>query len=759
MNASTTDRPDTDRPGLWERIKSIMRAGQGIFYLVLGVIAVVVIGFGVVAPASRFIENWARSDVELQTNLAFRTMSDRLAISDLFKNGANLAPLLDAIAGSNRDIALGYCAGEGEMRYATSDFPKGLNCADLPHGKAKSYDWKNAAGEEVTVSVFPLGDGAKSGSVVVAPNADYIRRRVGELRLFAVLDLAGLALGFSMLTFVVILVLRRNWLKSLRAAITEAGRPVSKLDFERPDLPVNNEINALLAELRMERKFVEGIHVKWSPETLHLLLEEELPDAQVLIVSNREPYIHNWIDGEVRLQIPASGLVSALEPVIRACGGVWIAHGGGTADREVCDANDRLQVPPDDPAYTLRRVWLTDEEQDGYYYGLANEGLWPLCHIAFVRPAFREQDWAFYKEVNQRFADVVFEEAKCENPVVLVQDYHFALLPRMIRKRLPKATIVTFWHIPWPNAETFGICPWRNEILDGLLGSSIVGFHTRSHCNNFLDTIDRSIESRIDHENSTVTRRGRETLIRPYPISIEWPPRALAGQAPVAECRAVVRQRFNLAEDVRIAVGVERFDYTKGILDRMQAIDDLLAENPEWRGKVVMIQAAAPTREKLSSYAGLQRDAENMAAEINAKYAEYGCAPIRLVIRHHEPREVFELFRAADICIVSSLHDGMNLVAKEFVAARDDGLGVLILSSFAGASSELTEALIVNPYDTRDMAKAFDRALRMSEGEQRERMSMMCGQVGERNVYRWAAQMLFDTAWLRRRERVVAASE
>jgi trehalose 6-phosphate synthase len=758
MNASASDRPDS-RPDIGARITTFMRAAQGILYILLGVIAVLVIGFGVLAPASKFIDNWARRDVETQSNLAFRTISDRFAINELLKNGGDLTPLLDRIASSNRDIGLGYCAGDGDMRYATSDLPKGLNCADLPHGKARSYEWKNAAGESVAVSVFPLGESARSGSIVVAPNADYIRRRVGELRLFAILDLAGLALGFGLLTLVVILVMRRNWLKSLRAAVAEAARPVSKLDFERPELPVNNEINALLAELRMERKFVEGIHVKWSPETLHLLLQEELPDARVLIVSNREPYIHNWVDGEIRLQIPASGLVSALEPVMRACGGVWIAHGGGSADREACDANDRLQVPPDAPAYSLRRVWLTDEEQDGYYYGLANEGLWPLCHIAFVRPAFREQDWTYYKEVNQRFAEIVVEEANCENPVVLVQDYHFALLPRMIRKRLPKAIIVTFWHIPWPNSETFGICPWRNEILDGLLGSSIVGFHTRSHCNNFLDTVDRSIECRIDHENSSITRRGRETLIRPYPISIEWPPRALAGQLPVPECRALVRQRFDLAEDVRIAVGVERFDYTKGILDRMQAIDDLLAENPEWRGKVVMIQAAAPTREKLASYANLQRDAETMAAEINAKYAKYGCAPIRLVIRHHEPREVFELFRAADICIVSSLHDGMNLVAKEFVAARDDGLGVLILSSFAGASSELTEALIVNPYDTRDMAKAFDRALRMSEAEQRERMSMMCGQVGERNVYRWAAQMMFDTAWLRRRERVAAASE
>jgi len=357
-------------------------------------------------------------------------------------------------------------------------------------------------------------------------------------------------------------------------------------------LPVNNEINALLAELRMERKFVEGIHVKWSPETLHLLLHEELPDAQVLIVSNREPYIHNWVDGEIRLQIPASGLVSALEPVMRACGGVWIAHGGGTADREASDANDRLQVPPDAPAYTLRRVWLSDEEQDGYYYGLANEGLWPLCHIAFVRPAFREQDWSYYKEVNQRFADVVVEEANCENPVVLVQDYHFALLPRMIRKRLPKATIVTFWHIPGPIRKPSGSAP-------GATKSSTACSARRSSASTPAPiAIIFSTRSTAPSKAGSTTKllghaAGRETLIRPYPISIEWPPRALAGQLPVPECRALVRQRFDLPEDVRIAVGVERFDYTKGILDRMQAIDDLLAENPEWRGKVVMIQAAA----------------------------------------------------------------------------------------------------------------------------------------------------------------------
>jgi trehalose 6-phosphate synthase len=535
-----------------------------------------------------------------------------------------------------------------------------------------------------------------------------------------------------------------------RSAAKEAQKPFGDLGVER-------HINALLADLRVRRKFAHGIFVKWSPESLRQLLREELPDAQVIIVSNREPYIHNQVDGEIRLQTPASGLVSALEPVMRACGGVWIAHGGGSADRETVDDRDRLMVPPDNPAYALRRVWLSEEEQDGYYYGLANEGLWPLCHIAFIRPIFREQDWAYYKTVNRRFADIVVEEATCDNPIVLVQDYHFALMPRMIRQRLPRATIVTFWHIPWPNAETFSICPWREEILDGLLGSSILGFHTQFHCNNFFDAVDRFIESRIDRENSSISLGGQETLVRPYPISIEWPPRALVGQQPADVCRANIGARFGLRDDVRIAVGVERFDYTKGILDRMRAVDDLLTMSPEWREKFVLIQVAAPTRSKLDAYADLQREAERLAEEINARYACDGWRPILLVVRHHEPQEVFELFRAADACVVSSLHDGMNLVAKEFVAARDDERGVLILSSFAGAAYELPEALIVNPYDTHGMAKAYDRALKMPREEQAERMRLMVEQISERNVYRWAAQMLIDAGWLRKREKIAAS--
>ncbi|MFO1151246.1 MAG: trehalose-6-phosphate synthase [Alsobacter sp.] len=560
--------------------------------------------------------------------------------------------------------------------------------------------------------------------------------------------------GAGVASAVAFVILRRS-MNAVRRAIDDLREGRVEQKPAGDPLGVGAGVREALEELDFLRKGIDVTHTDWTPETLSIALANELPGQEVIVVSNREPYIHNrQTDGSISLQIPASGLVSALEPVTRACKGTWIAHGSGSADRETVDANDRVAVPPHAPNYTLRRVWLTDEEQDGYYYGFANEGVWPLCHIAFVRPIFRESDWAMYKAVNERFADAVVQEAKRPDPIVLIQDYHFALLPRMVRERLPQATIVTFWHIPWPNAETFGICPYRDEIIDGLLGSSILGFHTRYHCNNFFETVDRFMESRIDRENASIALGGHETAVRPYPISIEWPPAAMDNQKPVAECRSIVRRRLGLPDDVAIGVGIERFDYTKGILDRMHAIDSFLTENPNWKGRFTFVQVAAPTRSKLPSYRLLQEEAVALSEAINARHAGTGVPAILLVARHHQPDEVFELFRAADLCVVSSLHDGMNLVAKEFVAARDDEQGVLVLSAFAGASRELSEAVIVNPYHTHAMGEAILRALTMPSAEQRERMRLMREQVRARNVYRWAGQMLIDAARLRKRQRI-----
>jgi trehalose 6-phosphate synthase len=487
------------------------------------------------------------------------------------------------------------------------------------------------------------------------------------------------------------------------------------------------------------------------------VLRRQLGGEGILVVANREPYIHEReTGGGIRVVHPASGLVTALEPVMRACSGTWIAHGSGDADFDVVDARDHVRVPPERPIYDLRRLRLSPEEERGYYYGFSNEGLWPLCHVAHARPEFRSADWEQYQRVNRRFADAVAEEADAPDPIVLVQDYHFAMLPRYLRERLPRATILTFWHIPWPNAERFGICPWEREVLDGLLGSSIVGFHTQAHCNNFIESVDRYLESRIDRERRSVIQGGRETLVRAYPISIDWPSRWAAGAEPVAECRAAVRRELGIPEDALLGLGVDRLDYTKGIEERLLAVERLLERWPQYQGRFWFAQLAAPSRTVIEAYRALNDRVEALADRINQRFGRPGWQPIILARRHHEPPAIFRMYRAADLCYVSALHDGMNLVAKEFVAAREDLRGVLILSRFTGAARELTEALVVNPYDLDSAASGLAAALAMPEEEQEERMRSMRSLVSELNVYRWAGKMLVDATRTRRRERLVS---
>ena len=742
--------------GQWRA--STMVRNPTLRYLALAVLAVVILVAALAPLTTILVEGWSRRDIESRARLVFHSVRDQVTMALATEPPQNLTPYFERLAEDERLLGLAYCTPAGSIAGATKLFPKSLTCQDLPLASVDRTLTLESGDRHVHISVFPFKFADSTGHLLVVHDMSFVESRTRKFRIYSTLSLLGIAAGIGLLASVLVLVLLRNWTRTVRAAIADGQAGGAAPPAGRNTLPIAHEIQSLLAELRVERKYTEGIQVEWSPRTLHQLLTEDLPGANVLVVSNREPYIHNRTDHGITLQIPASGLVAALEPVMRACGGTWVAHGSGSADRDTVDAHDRLAVPPADPSYTLRRVWLNEEDQDGYYYGFSNEGLWPLCHIAFVRPTFRETDWQSYRSVNERFADVVVEEAGCEDPIVLVQDYHFGLLPRLIRDRLPRATIITFWHIPWPNSETFSICPWREEIIDGLLGSTILGFHTQFHCNNFFEAVDRFVESRIDRERSSITVGGHETLIRPYPISIEWPPEAMKGQPSVAECRAAVVSRLGLPQDARIAVGIERFDYTKGILDRIRAVDDLLTREPEWIGKLYFVQAAAPTRSKLGTYATLQAEAERMAEEVNERHGNAGYNPIRLVVRHHDPSEVYELFRAADLCIVSSLHDGMNLVAKEFVASRDDFHGVLLLSSFAGASRELSEALSVNPYDTHAMAHAIGRALRMPADEQRERLRLMRDLVRQRNVYRWAAQMLLDTARVRRRARLLQVS-
>ncbi len=484
-----------------------------------------------------------------------------------------------------------------------------------------------------------------------------------------------------------------------------------------------------------------------TPESLRQTLKRQLHGEKVIVVANREPYIHELgLDGAVQIRHPASGLVTALEPVMEACSGTWVAHGSGSADHQAVDGKDHFPCPPGAKAYLLRRVWMTAEEEQGFYYGFANEGLWPLCHLAHQRPAFRSEDWRHYKTINQRFADAACEEADGPTPIVLVQDYHFALVPQMIRQRLPGAAVLAFWHIPWPNAEQLAICPFKKELLAGLLHSSILGFHTQLHCNNFIDAIDRFLEARIDREQQAIVLGGRTTLIRPYPISIEWPSRFSKSAPSVDKCRSSVLEELKLPPDTLLGVGVDRLDYTKGIEERFLAVEQLLDRYPQYRGRFVFVQVADPSRTAIERYKQLALDVEQLVIRINDRFGTETYKPIVLRRKHHEPPDVFRYYRAADVCYVSSLHDGMNLVAKEFVAARDDLRGVLVLSSFTGASRELTEALVVNPYDLEQASDALATALAMPAQEQEERLKAMRHGLAEFNVYRWAERMLLDAA-------------
>src|SRR6516225_6337433 len=609
--------------------------------------------FAISPFASTLVEQWSRRDVELRSTLVFNSVRDELA--NLLAAGATsrIDSLFARLALDERLLAVGFCDREGVLRYRSKLMPPSFCCKKVARTGTASFSTVKSEARSLVVGAFSIAADQAGGHLILLHDLTFAEQRGAQARTWIAIALAGVALVGVGLASAFALLIVRQWLQSMQRAIEDAksGRN-GGLAPER-GLVFGRQIQHLLDEFTETRRLMDAAHVDWNPETLRVALSSQLPDAEIIVVSNREPYIHNREAGGVMLQIPASGLVAAIEPVMRACGGIWIAHGSGTADRDVVDVRDHIKVPPASPAYTLRRVWLSEHEEDGYYFGLANEGLWPLCHIVFVRPTFRESDWNEYRRVNARFAAAVVQEARRPDPIILVQDYHFALLPKMIRDGLPEATIITFWHIPWPNAETFGICPWKEEIVSGLLGSSVLGFHTQFHCNNFIDTVDRFIESRIDREHDSITVGGHETFVRPYPISIEWPPTALAGQKSVAACRTSVRAGLALSDSVRIGVGIERFDYTKGILDRLRAVDTFLSRYPDWIGRFVFCQVAAPTRAKLAAYRNLQDEAESVAREINARHGNEDYSPIMLMVRHFGPDEVFELFRAADLCVVS----------------------------------------------------------------------------------------------------------
>lgn len=735
------------------------------------------IAYALAPLVDRLTLRWFVRDIEIRAELIANTIHEPLLEQLATGKKAKTGEFFNRISQDERLYAVGYCATSESPMLASRTLPVEVTCANLPRWKMAGEQLLTGAKGLLHVAVLPVSTEtvepstetaptsatASAGQLVLVHDMSFITRRSEETKRYLFYVFMALAAAVSLITVVVAQLSWRGWMAGMQALLRGEGllrRPEVSPQSSLPGFkPIARDLQRLIKELESENRARDESQLTWSPETLRTILRGELRGEDVIVVSNREPYIHQRRGETVEVQRPASGLVTALEPIMRACSGTWIAHGSGSADQEVVDSHDRIAVPPEHPAYQIRRIWLTPEEESGYYYGFANEGLWPLCHIAHVRPIFRSSDWAQYVAVNRKFAQAVIKESKTRNPIVLVQDYHFALLPKMIRDELPDATIISFWHIPWPNPESFAICPWREEILAGMLGSSIMGFHTQFHCNNFVDTVDRFLEARVDRESFDVSFGSKMTAVRRYPISIDWPPDPTLLQKSVPECRSDIRARNGLPQEHKLGIGVDRLDYTKGILERFRSIERLLDLNPDWIGRFTFVQIAAPTRSSIDEYQHHEAQVRALAARINTRFDRRGPPPIMLKVEQHNTQQVYEYYRASDLCFVSSLHDGMNLVAKEFVAARDDERGVLILSEFTGAARELPESLIVNPYDSDQCAAALHLALSMPDLEQRDRMRLMRGLVAEFNVFRWAGRMLLDAATKRRRSRLVGKPE
>jgi trehalose 6-phosphate synthase len=673
-------------------------------------------------------------------------------------------------------------------------------------GTGNSNTHKSSAGSSSRLwheDAIPLRNGGQTvGSLLMLVDADYIRIEGNEVWRRSFLRIAALVVLVVVVTLVMVrwfllqpLTRAAEWLRRLRHGEADVEEGATEFGYL---VPLAKEVTFLTENLIRAREAAEtearlrdaAEHV-WTADRLAVHVRQRLGNGKIFVVSNREPYMHVRRAGTTECIVPPSGLVTAIEPILQACDGTWIAHGNGNEDARFVDEHDRLRVPPDEMRYTLRRVWLSAEEEAGYYEGFSNEGLWPLCHIAHTRPIFHASDWTHYQNVNKKFGEVLIEEMRgAEHPVIFVQDYHFALLPQIIKRARPDARVAIFWHIPWPTAEAFAICPWQVELVDGLVSADVIGFHLQSHCNNFLDTVDRVLEARTDREHFSIRRKGHHSAVRPYPISVAWDEnesdsahslrtgiaKGKNGQADsrIGITHAAGNEEFSNAHDNPLAVGtsqlhrdlgiegkqlllgVDRMGYTKGIVERLLAYELLLKEHAWYQEQIVFVQIASPSRTRIPAYARLRIQVEETVERINQRFQTSRWKPVILIQRQCNHQEIARYYQAADLCLVTSLHDGMNLVAKEYLAARKDCNGVLVLSGFAGAAQELTDALLVNPYDIVQVCEAIRTGLEMSPNERRLRMERMRRQVREHNVYRWASNILTDLCAVRTEDEIMA---
>ncbi len=598
--------------------------------------------------------------------------------------------------------------------------------------------------------VLPLHEEERVvGALAVSQNATYIEDNIRAIWRDNLIRLFSQIILTAIVVFVLVRWVFFRAISKLVESLQEVrrGNHAAEIFHDSSFLsPLAGEISKVTKSLRQARHAaseearmrLEKIDSPWTAERLREFIKAHLRDRPIFVLSNREPYVHSKIKNKIEWSVPAGGVVTALEPVMEACGGMWIAHGSGNADVETADADGKVRVPPDEPKYTLKRVWLSEKEVGGYYTGFSNEVLWPLCHMAHTRPIFRTEDWKQYKKVSAKFAKTLLEEIRhVERPLVIVNDYHLALVPEIIKKSRPDALVAIFWHIPWPSAAQFNICPWRRELLDGMLGADLIGFHMQQHCNSFIDTVELEIESRIDYDQFSVYRGGHQTHVKPFPISI-----AFSGDSDAHERPDSRRIDSLQIKTPHIILGVDRLDYTKGILERFKAIEFLFDKHPQYRSNLTLLQIAAPTRESVEKYREYAARITAEAERINQKFGTKDWRPIVLEKRHYSHEELRQLYRSAYVCLITSLHDGMNLVAKEYAAARSDNEGVLVLSQFAGASRDLKGALLINPYSAEETSDALHAALTMPKSEQCRRMKSMRTSVRDYNIYRWSAELI-----------------
>ncbi len=710
-------------------------------------------------------------DLERRSAILAESLQESLGPLIKTNSGPRLKRIVNRFGNRERLKGIMVLDRQGTVITATSDLDN-----DAKEMSARSIEatvenrsvgnFVNLKGQKAYIFATPvLGENNEVlGAVAMLYDASYIDTRLREMWKQNLLRFVILSI---LVVFATVLVVRwsitgpiarlAEWMRDVRTAKPDAASCGVPL---RGDIlsPLVSEVTELAKSLSIARKRAEeearlrlSSESLWTPEGLKEYMRTALKGKKLFVVSNREPYMDVKEGRSVKSIVPAGGVVTALDPVMRICDGVWIAHGSGSADRETADGDGKVRVPREDPSYTLKRMWLTKEEEDGYYYGFSNEGLWPLCHITHVRPEFRQQDWVCYQRVNQAFAEALLVEIESEEaPLVLVQDYHFALLPLLVKKKRPDAKVALFWHIPWSNPESFGICPWRQEILMGMLGADLIGFHIQFFCNNFLDTVDRFLESQIDWEEFSVRRGDHKALIKPFPISVGFNEGAEAQQEPgdKAALRETILKEIGVQARY-VGVGVDRIDYTKGIPERFRAIERFLEKHPEFVEAFTFIELGAPSRDHIKKYREIVTETEEIVEKVNWRFQTKKWKPIVYLKAHHSHEEIRRYYETADLCMVTSLHDGMNLVAKEFVAAKSDYDGILILSQFAGASRELRDAIVVNPYDIEEMADAIDSALNLDPSERRDRMRRMHTVVKERNVYRWAGKLIGELTQVR----------